>query len=172
MALHTLLNDPAMTGAWKLDQQRSSIRFVSKTLWGLIPVNGRFTDVIGEARVGADGAVSGRLVMRADSVNTGIGMRDKHLRSADFFDTEAFPEIVVEATGADLATTLSIRGTTLPVPLTTTATRQGDGTIAVSARGQIDRTRWGVSGNMAGMMPPNTTLVADAVFTREQPNSG
>jgi len=90
----------------------------------------------------------------------------------DFFDADAFPEIVVEASGTDLATTLSIRGTTLPVPLETTATRQGDGTIALSARGRLDRTRWGVSGNMVGMMPPATTLVVDAVFTRAHADSG
>jgi hypothetical protein len=30
----------------------------------------------------------------------------------------------------------------------------------------VDRTTWGVSGNMAGMMPPSTKLEFDAVFTR------
>ena len=40
MSLQNLLTDPALTGTWTLDPQRSSIRFTSKTLWGLIPVNG------------------------------------------------------------------------------------------------------------------------------------
>lgn len=172
MTLRTLLGDPAMAGTWDLVPARSSVRFTNKTMWGLIPVNGRFTDVTGQARVTADGAVSGRLVIRADSVRTGLGMRDRHLRAADFFDTGGHPEIVVEVSGADLGATLSIRGTTLPVALTTTASRQADGTVAVTARGQIDRTRWGVSGNMAGMMPPTTALVAEAVFAKSQADSG
>ena len=117
MSLQNLLTDPALTGTWTLDPQRSSVRFTSKTLWGLVPVNGRFTEVAGDGRI-ADGQPSGRLVIRADSVRTGIGMRDHHLQAADFFDAERFPEIVVELTGTapdgELAATLGIRGTTLP----------------------------------------------------------
>lgn len=171
MPLRTLLNDPAMTGAWTLNPQRSSFRFVSKTLWGLIPVNGRFTDVSGEARIGPDGQVSGRLVIRADSVRTGIGMRDRHLRAADFFDATHYPDIVVEVSGITpdgrLTATLSIRGTTRPVPLEVSVERRGGNeSIGVTARAQIDRTDWGVSGNMLGMMPPGTELLAEAVFVR------
>jgi hypothetical protein len=43
---------------------------------------------------------------------------------------------------------------------------RSDGSVQIAARGEIDRTRWGVSGNMAGMMPTTTTLVAEAVFAR------
>jgi polyisoprenoid-binding protein YceI len=165
MDLRNLATDPSAVGTWTYVPDRSSVRFSNKTMWGLIPVNGRFTDVSGQGRISGDGAVSGRLVIRAASVKTGIGMRDKHLQDADFFDVERFPEIVIEVTGAGAAT-LTVRGTTLPVPLTTSVTRSDDNTCTVTARGQIDRTRWGVSGNMAGMMPTTTTLVADAVFTK------
>ena len=169
MTAQTPLTDPQLAGTWTLDAQRSSVRFTSKTLWGLIPVNGRFTEVTGDGRI-ADGQPSGRLVIRADSVRTGIGMRDHQLQAADFFDAEHFPEIVVEVTGiapdGSLAATLSIRGTTLPLPVTATVGRHDATSVTITARGEIDRTRWGVSGNMLGMMPPATTLVTDAVFTR------
>lgn len=165
-----LLTDPQTAGTWRLDPQRSSVKFTARTLWGLVPVNGRFTDVNGEGRVGADGQVSGRLVVRTDSVKTGIGMRDHHLQAADFFDAERFPEIVVDVTGiapdGSLSATLTIRGTTLPLPLSTTITRPEPGTLAVTARGEIDRKRWGVGPNPLGMMPPATTLATEAVFTR------
>ncbi len=165
-----LLTDPQTAGTWRLDPQRSSVKFTARTLWGLVPVNGRFTDVNGEGRVSADGQVSGRLVVRTDSVKTGIGMRDHHLQAADFFDAERFPEIVVDVTGiapdGSLSATLTIRGTTLPLPLAATVARTDAGAILITARGEIDRTRWGVSGNMLGMMPPATTLVTEAVFTR------
>lgn len=164
----TAFSDPDLIGTWTLDPGRSSVRFTSRTMWGLIPVNGRFTAVTGQGRITPEG-VTGRLVIRADSVRTGIGMRDRHLRAADFFDAERSPEIVVEVSGlapdGSLAAALTIRGTTLPVPLTTTVTRLGPD-LSLTARGEIDRTRWGVSGNMLGMMPPATTLVTEAVFTR------
>jgi polyisoprenoid-binding protein YceI len=167
MNLHNVLSDPAMAGNWTMEPERSSVKFVSKTLWGLIPVNGRFTDFAGDARITDDGRLSGRLVIRAESVRTGIGMRDRHLRAADFFDVANHPEILVDITGVDagLSATLTIRGITLPLPLQTTAERAGD-SIQISAIGEIDRTRWGVSGNMLGMMPPGTALRAEAVFVR------
>jgi polyisoprenoid-binding protein YceI len=170
MTTHNPMTDPALAGTWTLDADRSSVRFTSRTLWGLVPVNGRFTDVTGEGRLTGEGQLSGQLVIRADSVRTGIGMRDHHLQAADFFDAERFPEIVVEVTGiapdGDLAATLTIRGATLPLPVTTTVRRLDSDAVTITARGEIDRTRWGVSGNMLGMMPPATTLVTEAVFTR------
>ena len=91
-------------------------------------------------------------------------------RAPDFFDAERFPEIVVEVTGiapdGTPAATLSIRGTTLPLPITATVGRLDPTRVTITARGDIDRTRWDVGGNMLGMMPPATTLVTEAVFTR------
>lgn len=174
MTVQTLLKDPAMAGTWTLAPDRSSVRFISKTLWGLIPVNGRFGDVSGEARITPDGQLSGRLLIRADSVRTGIGMRDRHLRAADFFDAANHPDIVITISGVapdgGLSATLSIRDTALPLALQASVEPSGQGagveSITVNARAEIDRTRWGVSGNMLGMMPPGTVLLADAVFVR------
>lgn len=168
MTMQSLLDDPTMAGTWTLEPERSSVRFISRTLWGLIPVNGRFTALSGEARFAGDGTASGRLVVQADSVRTGIGMRDRHLRGADFFDVRNHPDIVIDLTaaGGDVAATLTIRGTTLPVPLRATANRRGTDSIAVSAHADVDRTRWGVSGNMLGMMPPATALIAEVLFVR------
>lgn len=174
MTFRGLLADEGVVGTWALAPDRSSVRFTNKTLWGLMKVRGRFADVNGTGRIDADGAMSGRLVIGAASVHTGIGKRDEHLRSADFFDIDRFPEIAVEVTGATpvgdhsaaLAATLTLRGTTLPLPLTTTVTRLANDTVHIVGRGAIDRTAWGVSGNMAGMMPPTTTVVADTIFVK------
>jgi polyisoprenoid-binding protein YceI len=170
MSVQSVLSDPAMAGTWTLAPDQSSVRFISKTLWGLVPVNGRFTDVTGDARITGDGGVSGRLVIRADSVRTGIGMRDRHLRAGDFFDAANHPDIVVDVSGTapdgGLAASLTVRGTTLPVPLQVELDRSGEDSVRISTRGELDRTRWGVSGNMLGMMPPGTTLLAEAVFVR------
>ena len=173
-ALQSLLADPATAGVWNLVPARSSVRFRNKTLWGLVPVNGEFTDISGDGQITAKGAVFGRVDVRAASVRTGIKKRDEHLRSPDFFDSEAHPEISVVVTdvtptgegAADLRAELTVRGNTHPVPLAATIERAGDGTVRISTQTTVDRTAFGVSGNMAGMMPTTTTLIADLVFAK------
>lgn len=112
------------------------------------------------------------------SVDTKTKGRDDHLRTPDFFDVEKYPEIsvvVTEATAtgertADLRAELTVRGTTHPLPLSATVEGVGEGrdkdTVRISAQTSIDRTAFGVSGNMVGMMPATTTLIADLVFTK------
>ncbi|MCV7347820.1 YceI family protein [Mycolicibacterium rhodesiae] len=173
-ALHALLNDPGAAGVWQLVPARSSVRFKNKTFWGLATVTGTFGDVSGTGQVDANGAVSGRLEIGASSLKTGIGKRDEHLRSADFFDVENHPEIRVEVTGltptgadtADLTATLTVRGASTPLPLSVTITPLGDGSVQLTTTAAVDRTALGVSGNMIGMMPATTTLLADVVFAK------
>ena len=174
MTVQSMLTDPAVAGTWAVVSDRSSIRFINKTLWGLMKVNGGFSEFSGAGRIGSDGTVTGRLTIAAASVRTGIAARDKHLRSADFFDVDGFPDIVVEVTGArpigdhtvDFDATLSIRGTTLPLPLQATVTRLANDTVHVVSHATVDRTRWGVSGNILGMVPATTALVADTTFVK------
>ena len=170
MTLARVTADPAASGTWTLVPNRSSIRFSNKTMWGLIPVNGQFVEFTGEGRFASRDEVSGRLVIQVASLKTGMGKRDEHLRSADFFDAGNFPQITIEVNGlgsdGTLNTTLSVRGNTLPLPLMVAAEPLGDGTLQVTARAEVDRTRWDVSGNMFGMMPTSTTLIADAVFVK------
>lgn len=59
-----------------------------------------------------------------------------------------------------------MRGTTRPLPMQATVTLLGNDTLHVVGRATIDRTEWGVSGNMAGMMPTTTALVADTTFLK------
>ncbi|WP_445169377.1 YceI family protein [Mycolicibacterium sp. Dal123E01] len=169
--LHALLDE---SGNWQLVPARSSVRFKNKTFWGLATVTGEFTEVRGAGQVAANGAVSGGLVVGASSLETGIKKRDDHLRSPDFFDTEEHPTIRVEVTGleptgtntATVQATLTVRGATVSLPLSATVDRLGDGTAQVTAQATIDRTQLGVSGNMAGMMPATTTLLADLIFAK------
>ena len=165
MTLQSLLADPGVVGTWTLVPNQSEVRFASKTLWGLVPVKGKFTDLTGEGRINADGTISGRLTIKTASISTGIGMRDRHLRDEDFFDAEHYPEITVDVSGPQLAT-LSIRGTTLPLPLQFSVKHPDAGTLQITAHTEIDRTRWGVSGNTVGMIPDTVILTADTTFVR------
>ena len=96
--LETLLLDPDMAGVWNLVPERSTITFKIRNMWGLLRVKGRFTEFSGDGQLTGKGAVYGRLDIRAASLRTGIGRRDQHLRSADFFDVEHYPEISVVVT--------------------------------------------------------------------------
>src|SRR6202020_3002283 len=97
----TLLNDPDTAGVWSLDHNRSTVNFKIRNFWGLLNGKGRFTDVSGDGQVTGKGAIFGRLDIQVASLRTGIGKRDEHLRSADFFDAEHYPLITVEVTGIE-----------------------------------------------------------------------
>ncbi len=170
----TLLNDPDTAGVWNLDSERSTVGFSIKNFWGLIRVNGRFTDVSADGHITGKGAIFGRLDIQVASLRTGIGKRDEHLRSADFFDAEHYPVISVEVTGiepgagdaADLHATVSIKGVTAPVPLPVKVSTFDDGAVRVTAKGEIDRAHFGVDANPLGMIAKTATIVADAYFVR------
>lgn len=162
------------TGTWTLDPARSSFTFKNKTMWGLMNVKGRFTDCSGEGRVDAGGSVSGRIDVKAATVKTGIKQRDNHLRSADFFDAEHFPDISVTVNGVDpgdgdelnVSADMSIRGNTVALPMRVRGEVLDDGALRLTTTTTVDREQLGVTGNMAGMIPSTTTLMADAVFRR------
>ena len=63
-------------------------------------VSGRFDDFAGTINVDrANPSVSSvEFTIKAPSIDTGVADRDKHLRSADFFDAEKYPEITFKST--------------------------------------------------------------------------
>jgi polyisoprenoid-binding protein YceI len=172
--LASFLSTTEAVGSWTLVPERSKLEFANKTMWGLMTVHGRFTEFSGEGQIAEGGTVSGRIVIKAASLATGIRMRDNHLRSADFFDAKNDPDIVVTVNGADpvdgdtvdLRADLTIRGKTVPLPLQAFVTRLDDGAVQVRTTATVERARWDVSGNIAGMVGSTTTASADAVFRR------
>lgn len=80
---------------WTLNSDASTVRIAHKTLWGMLNVKGVFTNVQGEGKISQAGDVSGSLRVAASSLDTKNAKRDEHLRSADFFDVVAYPDIVV-----------------------------------------------------------------------------
>jgi polyisoprenoid-binding protein YceI len=174
MNFDTLLNDPDTAGVWSLDPKRSTVNFKIRNFWGLINVKGRFTDVAGDGQVTGKGAIFGRLDIKVASLRTGIGKRDEHLRSADFFDADRYPEISVVVTAvdpstgnaADLQATISIKGVTEPLPLPVHVSTLDDGAIHVSANTEIDREQFDMGWNQLGMVAKTATVSADAYFVR------
>ncbi|GAA2408031.1 YceI family protein [Streptomyces glaucosporus] len=112
-------------GTWTMDPAHSSVGAVAQHL-GISSVHGRFTDFAGRVEVAEDTGRSGvAAVIRAASIDTGNGMRDRHLRSADFLDVERYPEITYRSTGLSPAGpdrwtvhgALGMRGVVRPVDL-------------------------------------------------------
>jgi polyisoprenoid-binding protein YceI len=172
--LETLLNDPEMSGVWNLVPDRSAITFKTRNMWGLLNVKGHFTDFSGDGQLTAKGAVFGRIDIRAASLHTGIGRRDRHLRSPDFFDVGRFAEISVVVTAvhpakgnaADLRASFTIKGVTAPLPLHVTVAELDDGSIRISGETKVDRSQFDLGWNRFGMIGATATAAAKAVFVR------
>jgi polyisoprenoid-binding protein YceI len=169
-----LLSDPASVGVWNVDPNQSTIGFRANSMWGLAPVKGRFTEFTGDGQITDSQTIFGRIDIHTASLDTKLGMRDKHLRSADYFDAEKFPDISVVVTGAeavngdtvDLRVQLTVKGTTAPLPLRAKVAGVDDGTLRLTAHTTVDRKDFGVDGNMIGMLTDKVTISGDVVFRR------
>jgi polyisoprenoid-binding protein YceI len=170
----TLLRDPASVGVWNLVPERSTIAFKAKSVWGLMTVKGRFTEFSGDGQITDGGTVFGRVDIKAASLDTKLRRRDKDLRAPDFFDVEKYPDITVVVNGGDpvgddtvdLLANLTVKDTTLPLPLRAKVAVLDDGAVRVSTQATVDRKQFGVEGNMLGMVGDEATISADAVFRR------
>ncbi|MFF5274235.1 YceI family protein [Streptomyces sp. NPDC000133] len=88
-------------GAWSLDPAHSSVGAVAQHL-GISSVHGRFTEFSGRIEIAEDLHRSRvDAIISAASIDTGNDMRDKHLRSADFLDSDRFPDITYRSHGLD-----------------------------------------------------------------------
>jgi polyisoprenoid-binding protein YceI len=150
----TTLNGLA-TGTWAIDPTHSEVGFVARHLM-VTKVRGSFADVTGTVQVADELAQSvADVTIQTASVTTGTADRDGHLRSADFFDVENFPQITFVSTSFDgdtLTGDLTIKGITKPVTLDVefngVATDPwGNDKAAFEATGELNRTDWGLTWN-------------------------
>src|SRR6188768_2082053 len=92
------------SGTWAIDPTHSEVGFVARHLM-VTKVRGSFADVSGTVEVAEDVAQSvANVTIATASVSTGTADRDGHLRSADFFDVENYPEITFVSTSFDGST--------------------------------------------------------------------
>ena len=171
---------------FSIDPSHSRLGFAGKHLM-VSTVRGSFAEY--EATVTAPEGDPGQAVARATikiaSLTTGSTDRDNHLRSADFFDAEKYPEMNFVSTsvvkrGDDRYTVtgdLTIKDITKPVTLDvsvdgTVNDPWGNERVGLTVKGRINRKEWGLNWNMAVeaggvMVSENIDLDIEAAVVRK-----
>jgi polyisoprenoid-binding protein YceI len=170
--VQALLRDGELAGSWTLDAARSEVVLKTRHTWGLLPLTGAFRQVSGNGTVTAAGDASGVITVAAGSVDTKNKRRDEHLRSADFFDIANHPDFTFAADavtpasrGVRVAGRLTVRGRTRPVSFDAKVSVI-DGEIWLDGEIGVNRADFGLTWNMMGIAPMESTIVVHAVFIR------
>ena len=172
-ALQALLADAALAGNWTLDPSRSTVSLRSKSMWGLAPVKGVFRQASGQGTVSPAGDVSGTITVGAASIDTKNKKRDTHLRSADFFDSDTYPDITVtvdqakpSGPGVTFSGSLTVRDLTKPLTFDATVSAVSDSEMSLDAEVPVNRVDFGLTWNQMGMASIHNTITVHAVFTK------
>jgi polyisoprenoid-binding protein YceI len=159
---------------WQLDTAHTTVGFTAKHLM-ITKVRGVFKGVTGtiefdEANLAAS---SVRVEIPAATVDTGMDPRDAHLRSADFFDVEAFPTLTFASTSITrtgdrwaISGDLTMHGITRPVVLDTehlgiVNAMDGRRHAGFEATTKIKRSDWGLTWNVG--LEAEGWLVSDEI---------
>ena len=166
---------------WQLDPAHTTIEFAVKHMM-FTTVRGRFKTFTGTVTVDEQQPNQSAVNVEIDasSLDTGVGDRDTHLRSADFLDVEKHPKITFRSTSVTgtqgptakpghtfkVSGDLEIRGKAMPVELDVTfgglgTDPWGKQRAGFAARTEIDRREWGLRWNQA--LETGGVLVANSV---------
>ena len=151
-----------ISGDYTIDPTHTRLGFSTRHAM-VTTVRGQFTEFSGTAHVDAanPGNSHVSLTIQTASIDTGVADRDGHLKSGDFFDAEANPEITfvstkVERDGDDWVVTgdLTIKGVSKPVTIgfeSTGSARDPFGNLRAGFEGStsINRKDWGLTWNAA-----------------------
>lgn len=150
--------------AWKVDPMHSFASFTIKHM-GISFVEGRFDKIDGT--VTAPGAALDNakfdFTIDVNSVNTGVTMRDNHLKTADFFEAEKYPVMKFVSTSVKKvkANTYAVTGNltiknvtkTITVPVTyggLAKNQQGKEVIGFQTAFTVNRLDYGISYDPSG----------------------
>ncbi|MFZ0359737.1 MAG: YceI family protein [Terriglobales bacterium] len=125
LALAASLSALAQTSNWSIDPAHSTAQFAVRHL-GISNVTGNFTKVAGSVVLDEKNIAQSQVSATIDvnSVDTRVEMRDKDLKSPNFFDVEKYPtmefkskKIVASGGKLQVIGDLTIHGTTHEVTL-------------------------------------------------------
>jgi polyisoprenoid-binding protein YceI len=160
------------TGTWSVDASHSQVAFTVKHL-GIATVRGQFKQFEGTLEV-TDQGINAHGTVEVASVDTNEAQRDEHLRSADFFDAEKFPQLTFQSKAIrtideetfEIVGDLALHGVTKEVTLKAEVqgTEQdpwGNDRVALEVTGQLSRGDYGMTFNQA--LGSGNMLVSDKV---------
>lgn len=162
------------SGIWTVDRAHSKIGFSAKHM-GVATVRGEFREFEGTLEVGDDLSSARAFgTVRAASVDTNEPQRDEHLRSADFFEVESYPELGFESKAIKpidedsfrITGDLTLHGVTGEIELEaeiggTEVGPDGSERIGLEITGQLSRGDFGMKFNQA--LGSGNLLVSDKV---------
>jgi polyisoprenoid-binding protein YceI len=146
------------TTKWTLDPTHSELHFKVKHLM-ITNVTGNFSIISANVESDDDQFSKAKVSFTADpkSITTNNEQRDGHLKTADFFEAEKYPEIKFESTDYNASTgkikgNLTIKGIAKPVALDvefhgTAKDPWGNEKAGFSLKGKINRKDWGLNYN-------------------------
>jgi polyisoprenoid-binding protein YceI len=142
----------AQAPVFEVTPVQSTIKFNVKAS---VPVSGNFEKWDATLTFTSPDVTTGVLDVKiqAASVNTGSGMKDKKLKSKDFFDAENDPLITFKSTKIvqtgpvtfDVPGTFTIRGVSKPETLTLTVSGKGTGSGDIKGVMAFDRKDFGMN---------------------------
>jgi polyisoprenoid-binding protein YceI len=155
---------------WRIDPRRSHVGFRTRSVWGLVTVEGEFGSYEGTLDLERQPAIE--LTIDAGSLDTKNKLRDHHLRSSDFFDVARYPEVRFVSERAALAgERLALRGRlqagggSLPLELDATLRQVGD-ELKLDATVQADHEQLGLSSGLLGMIRTPSELIVRGRLVR------
>ncbi len=135
---------------FRIEPEASEITF--KATSRLMNADGKFRAFAGDVVIDPRDLATARATLTVDaaSIDTGIAMRDNHLRSEDFFDVRRFPSVTFESVRVEpgprptVVGFLTIRGVRreLAVPVDVQVT---EAALVVEGQFTIKRTDYGIA---------------------------
>jgi polyisoprenoid-binding protein YceI len=164
----------AAAETWTVDPVHSFLLFRTDHM-GVGACYGRFDTFSGTVSYDAQNPAGSSVSIEAktDSVDTGSGDRDKHLRSPDFFDAAQFPTLSFKSTsvkggagGLDVTGDLTMHGVSKPVTVHLTVRGPADPfkkgpRIGFEGTFDLNRVDWGV-GKAQGDTTVKVTVAIEA----------
>ena len=174
MSITTALSTVVPTGTWSVDPAHSRVGFAVKHM-GIATVRGEFQEFEGTLEIGENLSTANAYgTAKVQSVDTNEPQRDQHLRSADFFDAQQYPELSFESTRIEalddeafrITGKLTLHGVTNEVVLHadvqgTDVDPWGNERVGLEITGQLSRGDYGMKFNQA--LGSGNMLVADKV---------
>jgi polyisoprenoid-binding protein YceI len=166
---------PIPAGEYKIDPAHSVVGFAVRHM-EIAWVEGRFKDFEGTIRYDDKDVTksSVEFAAKVTSIDTGVEARDKHLRTADFFEVEKYPTMTFKSTRVERKGTdayvihgdLTLKGVSKPVQLPfkiagAVKDQRGNTRFGVEAQATLNRRDFGI--NFGGDMPGGGLAIGNEI---------